>query len=255
MKPLIPGYLAPFILTGSVVMLSIVLVGIHRALKQAAWSREERNRTFWRAAFVLVGWFVVALITSVLGLYHATSLKTPTIQYALLTPIVLGVVLFWRWGLLRRVIEITPNEWLVGVQLYRVLGGIFLVLYATGYIPGFFALPAGIGDVIVGLLAPFVAAAYARGSDGAATTARWWNFAGLTDLVVAVGTGFLSSPSQLQLVAFDRPNNLISMFPLVMIPAFLVPLSVLLHFASLYKLRHEAEVRQLSSAALATPRG
>ena len=254
MKPLIPGYLTPLILTSSVVTLSMLLSGIRRALKQSSWSGKDRDRAFWSLTSVLFGWFAVALVTAILGAYHANSLKTPTIQYALLTPIVLGVVLFWRWGLLRRVLEIIPNEWLVGVQLYRVLGGVFLVLYATEYIPGFFALPASIGDVLVGLFAPFVAAAYARGSNGAFASARRWNFAGITDLVVAVTTGFLSSPSRLQLVAFDRPNNLITMFPLVMIPAFLVPLSVLLHFASLYKLRHEGEVRSFASAALATPR-
>ncbi len=44
-------------------------------------------------------------------------------------------------------------------------------------------------------------------------------------------------PSPLQLLAIDRPNELISSFPLVMIPVFLVPLSVLLHLASLKKLR------------------
>lgn len=252
MKPLIPGYLTPLILTSSVVMLAMVLSRIRRAVKQTAWSSEDRNRTFWSVTLVLIGWFAVALTTAILGVYHASSLKTPTIQYALLAPIVLGVVLFWRWGLLRRVIEIIPNEWLVGVQLYRVIGGVFLVLYATDHIPGFFALPAGIGDVLVGLLAPLVAIAYARGADGASTTARWWNFSGLIDLVVAITTGFLSSPSRFQLVAFDRPNNLITMFPLVMIPAFLVPLSVLLHFASLYKLRHEGEVRSLASPAFAT---
>ena len=80
MKPLIPGYLTPLILSGSVVMLSMVLFGIRRALKQTAWSSEERNWTFWSVALVLLGWFAIALVTSVLGLYHAISLKTPTIQ-------------------------------------------------------------------------------------------------------------------------------------------------------------------------------
>jgi len=40
-----------------------------------------------------------------------------------------------------------------------------------------------------------------------------------------------------QLVALDSPNVLISAFPLVLIPVFLVPLSILLHLASLAKLR------------------
>jgi len=254
MTPLIPGYLTPVVLTGSLVMLSLILLGISRAVKQIASSTKERNRSFWSVSLVILGWFVVALVTSELGLYHGASLKTPTIQYALLTPVALGVILFLRWGLLRRLIEAIPNEWLVGVQIYRVLGSIFLVLYAAGHIPGFFALPAGAGDIIVGLLAPFVAANYVRKSSGAARTAGWWNFAGLTDLTVAVTTGFLTSPSQFQLFAFDKPNHLISAFPLVMIPAFLVPLSYLLHFASLYKLRHEAKLGGGPTPALATAR-
>jgi hypothetical protein len=55
-----------------------------------------------------------------------------------------------------------------------------------------------------------------------------------------VTTGFLTSPSAFQLFAFDLPNELISQFPLVLIPVFLVPLSVLLHLASLTKLRRDA---------------
>jgi hypothetical protein len=47
-----------------------------------------------------------------------------------------------------------PPPWLIGIQLYRVLGLNFLVLYALGRLPAEFALPAGVGDVIVGLAAP-----------------------------------------------------------------------------------------------------
>ena len=36
--------------------------------------------------------------------------------------------------------------------------------------------------------------------------------------------------------AFERPNELISMFPLVLIPTFLVPLAILLHIISLIQL-------------------
>ena len=62
---------------------------------------------------------------------------------------------------------------------------------------------------------------------------------GLLDLVVALGTGFLTSPSPFQLLSLAAPNTLVSAFPLVLIPVFAVPLSVLLHVASLMKLRRE----------------
>jgi hypothetical protein len=81
-----------------------------------------------------------------------------------------------------------------------------------------------------------VAFALARGLRGSAGLARAWNVLGLTDLVVAITTGFLSSPSPIQELAFDNPNTLITAFPLVRIPVFLVPLAILLHLASLTKL-------------------
>ena len=154
----------------------------------------------------------------------------------MLSQVLVGIAL-WFVPAVRRAIEAVPQSWIVGVQLYRVLGVIFLVLYASGKIPGAFALPAGIGDVLTGLLAPIVALGYARGRPGAERRVLAWNLFGLLDLVVAVTTGFLTSPSPFQLLSLEAPNVLISAFPLVMVPAFAVPLSVLLHFASLAKLR------------------
>lgn len=60
------------------------------------------------------------------------------------------------------------------------------------------------------------------------------------DLVVALTTGFLTSPSPIQLLAFDRPNLLITTYPIVMVPIFLVPLSIILHGLSLWKIRRAA---------------
>src|SRR5258707_8663540 len=46
--------------------------------------------------------------------------------------------------------------------VYRVAGGIFLVLWAGGRLPWQFALPAGIGDVTTGIVAVVVAALLAQ---------------------------------------------------------------------------------------------
>jgi hypothetical protein len=116
---------------------------------------------------------------------------------------------------------------------------IFLILYAAGKLPGVFAWPAGLGDLLAGVLAPPVVA-YRRGPRENADLVSAWNLFGLADLVVAVTKGMLSSPSPFQLFAFDLPNELISRFPLVLVPVFLVPVSVLLHLASLAKLRRGA---------------
>jgi hypothetical protein len=219
---LIPDYLAPSVLIGSVAVVGALLIGLRKSVTASA---------------LLVAWFFAALAASWLGLYRGASTRVPTIQYGLLIPIAAGVALFWRWPALQKLIDRVPQSWVVGIQVFRVEGAVFLTLYAGGWLPGAFALPAGVGDVIVGLLAPIVAIAYSRGLRGSDGLVRFWNFLGIADLVVAVTTGILTAPSRLQLLAFDRPNELISAFPLVMIPVFLVPLAVLLHLASLEKLR------------------
>jgi hypothetical protein len=250
MNHLAPSYLLPNILIGSVAVVAIMLFGLHRALSRTEWPTKERGRAFWSILALLLAWFAGALVLSWSGFYQGTPTRVPTIPFGLLIPIAGGVVLFWRWPLLRRVIDAVPQSWLVGVQLYRLEGLIFLTLYAAGLLPGAFALPAGIGDVVVGLLAPVVGVAYARRTRPALL--RAWNLLGLADLAVAVTTGFLTSPSPVQLLALDRPNELISAFPLAMIPVFLVPLSVLLHFASFEKLHHTERQRRDLKPALAS---
>jgi hypothetical protein len=249
-----PNYLLPVVLGGAVVTVAAVLFGLHRALNLANWSTRDRRRAVSIGTVLLVGWFFAALLPSWSGFYRTAPVGIPTIQYGLLIPIVVGVALFWRWGAFRHAIEAVPQEWIVGVQFYRAEGLIFLLLYARGRLPAVFARPAGVGDVIVGLLAPAVAIAYAYKLRNSGALVRVWNWFGLGDLIVAVSTGFLSSPSRFQMFAFSAPNELISAFPLVLIPVFLVPLSVLLHLASLRKLRQTETERQLSHPLLASER-
>lgn len=238
----VPSYVSPLVLSGTLAAIAGLLFGIQRALKLAAWPARKRKQGVWILTLLLVVWFLAALLPSWFGIYRTAWFGTPTIQYGLLIPIIAAVAFFRTSQTLRDVVEAVPQRLIVGVQLYRAEGLIFLILYATGHLPGIFAWPAGVGDILVGLLAPVVAAAYARQSPNAAKWLRAWNILGIADLIVAVTIGFLTSPSRLQMFALDAPNQLIAAFPLVMIPVFLVPLSILLHVASLKKLEETSRV-------------
>ena len=230
------SYLTLYVGGGSIAMLAAVLVGLNAALKRSGWPQPEQSRAMRVVAGVLIGWFGIAVTLSWHGAFEGAPGRVPTIQYGLFVPIIVGVALMWRSDFVTRLIDIVPQQWIVGVQLYRALGVIFLIQYAMGHMPGPFALPAGIGDVAIGLLAPVIASRYARNPQAHAAEVLAWNLLGMADLVIAVGTGFLTSPSALQMFAFDNPNTLISAFPLVLVPVYLVPLSILLHIASLKKL-------------------
>lgn len=204
-------------------------------------SRSERpGRSIWRiiaAAFTLSGWFAVAIWIGKLDFYNGDTRPFPTIEIGLGVPIIAGFFLS-RTKAGRAFVQGLSQLELVSVQLYRVLGGVFLLLWAQGKMPALFAWPAGIGDVLVGVSAPFVA------RSGNSSAIRVWNILGIMDLVVAVGTGFLTSPSRLQLFSFTEPNLLITAFPLVLVPTFLVPASILLHIFSLRKLSGDATLRE-----------
>lgn len=230
------SFLTVYVIAASLATVVTLLLGLRAAIRRAGLAAPQQRRAFGLGTTLLVGWFLLALVSSWLGLYQGTDTRIPTIEFGLLLPIFTGAVLYWRSALLRRLVAAASQALIVGIQFYRVLGGIFLILLAAGAMPRVFALPAGAGDVAVGLIAPVAALVFARGLAGSTALVGAWNLLGLADLAVAVTTGFLSSPSPLQLFAFDNPNTLITAFPLVLIPVFLVPLAVLLHLASLAKL-------------------
>ncbi|MDA0230307.1 MAG: hypothetical protein O3B21_08965 [Proteobacteria bacterium] len=60
--------------------------------------------------------------------------------------------------------------------------------------------------------------------------------------------GALTSPGRIQLLANDAPNALISAYPLVMIPTFAVPLSIILPGLCIWKLRRMRADRQTAQA-------
>ena len=232
----IPTYLPYYVFAGAAVALITILYGLNRALANTAWPVPERTRVFGLSAVVLLGWLAVSIVLATMGVYHVDASAIPTVQYGIVLPILIGSLLIWRSETVARVIDAVPQQWLVGVQLYRALGVIFLILYSTGKLPGLFAWPAGVGDIAIGLLAPVVGYAYARAPRDTAGFVRAWNVFGILDLVVAVTTGFMTAPSLIQPIEVQPSSELMTVLPMVLIPIYLVPLSILLHLASLAKL-------------------
>jgi hypothetical protein len=207
-----------------------------RAAATAASGTGNRRPAAVRLATPLLGgWLVLAVVLAATGFFVTGPSEAPRIGWALV-PLVLGIALLAAFPGFRGAIDAVPPERLIGVQVYRVLGGVFLVGWALGILPAVFALPAGIGDILVGVTAPLVAKNLRNGHPASRRLAILWNVVGLADLVTAVTLGVLSSPGRLQRLSLDRPNVAISEFPFVIIPTVLVPLSILLHVFSLRSL-------------------
>ena len=150
-------------------------------------------------------------------------------------PLIVFFAAFWASAPFRELLMTADLSLLTAVQAWRFAGLGFIALYVHGVLPGAFAWPAGLGDIAIGLTAPWLALALARRPDFAASRLFVvWNLLGILDLVVAVGTGTLS-----QLLATDAAGGItttpMAQMPLVLIPAYLVPLFVMLHVTALFQ--------------------
>ena len=228
--------LSAFLVVANIAITLVLLFRVRLALLKQGKTKSEVLPIVSALGTVLFAWYAVALFLAYQGVFSsALNQQVPLIGFAIGIPIIVGAVLMTTLRSVREIIATIPQSRLVTLQFYRVLGAVFVILYMAGQLPGVFALPAGYGDVLVGVTALFVGAAEARHLAGRTQLVVLWNLLGLADLAIAVTTGFLSAPTRFQIFSLDAPNILIGSFPLVLIPIYAVPLSILLHLASLSK--------------------
>ncbi len=135
----------------------------------------------------------------------------------------------------RQIVRAIPETWLVGLQAIRVAGFLFLALMDMRLLPAEFALPAGYGDITVGLLALGVVYLLANRKPYARALAIGWNALGLLDLVSALTTGIIYIGPFAAQVAASGGSPLYLNYVLI-IPSFGVPLFALLHVYSLFQI-------------------
>lgn len=240
MTPQIPAYLIAFESAVRPFVAAVALGLIWMGALRMEGPAPSRYTTAAVLSVTLFAWLAIAQYLGSANVYFATSdSAVPTLLLALAIPLMIAAAGLWLSGSIASLVAAIPLPWIVAAQVYRVGGGIFLVLWADGRLPWQFALPAGIGDVMTGGLAVVVAARLARNAAGARSAVYAWCLFGIADLVVAVTMGAMTSPGRLHLLAFEAPNLLITSWPLVMIPTFAVPLALMLHGIVLWRLRKE----------------
>ncbi|QKG70634.1 hypothetical protein [Erythrobacter mangrovi] len=126
---------------------------------------------------------------------------------------------------------------IIALQGWRVVGAAFVFYWGYGLLPAAFAAPAGIGDIAVGLMAPFVAIKVARKLPGWERAANGLILAGMTDFIVAFSMGIALRDRGGEGMDFSQHTGLLAEFPLTMIPSFLVPMFIILHLIAYLNMR------------------
>ncbi len=186
----------------------------------------------WVMSVLLAVWFAFAVLGSANHVFQGKPSQPPVaLALAAALPVLVFLVWFQVSASFRQFVQSLDARTLVYVQSWRILGFDFVVLYSLGLLPGYFALPAGLGDVAIGLTAPIVAARWLRPESKPLYIA--WQLLGITDLVLALAFGATAG--------FVAPHGLtttmMTLLPSSLIPTFGVPLFLILHLICLMQIR------------------
>jgi hypothetical protein len=228
----LPIYVWALVLAGAIGIPAASCAVFYRGALAAGVGRRAATTLTATAATVLGGWIVVSALLARSGVYLQDPGEVVPWFLVAVAGTLIVLLLATRIPIFSRVLAEpgTPAR-LALPHTLRVVGVLFLIVMAQGHLPAAFALPAGLGDIAIGLSAPFVARRLARGT-GRAGALRF-NVLGILDLILAGSIGFLL----FRVVEVTPSTAPLFVLPLALIPTVPVPLALALHIVSLRRLR------------------
>jgi hypothetical protein len=190
---------------------------------------------------VLAAWFAIVMLLGMSGSFATPPGSPPfPILIGVTAPLIVFFTAFRLSPAFRAFVVSFDLRLMMGIQAWRVAGFGFLELYANGILPASFALPAGLGDIAIGATAPWLMLILINQPDfKASKTFIAWNMLGLLDLAVAVSMGAVGSALAAG-TAFGVTTAPMARLPLVLIPAYFVPIFIMLHVAALLQARRNS---------------
>jgi hypothetical protein len=169
--------------------------------------------------FTLSAWFCLALAFTVTGLFRTFS--APAVALTVWTLTAAALLACWKISDVRHWAATVHRRSLLAVHLTRFVGFYFLFLSKRGDLPEAFALPAGIGDILVAAGALVLMIVPQLGYSRRALLG--WNIFGFVDIIFVVF-------SALRLGLRDWVSMApLRQLPLSLLPTFLVPLIIVSH--------------------------
>jgi hypothetical protein len=225
---------------GTIVLVAAIIVSINALTGAMPISPSQRLALSVGAGL----WTGLAAALAAANLFLGSKSVGPAmIGMVIVSPLVAAAVATSISPSVRASLLGMPMPFLIGLNVWRLGGGFFLLLAAEGRLAGPFPTSAGWGDIITGALALPVAWLALRGQGKALV---WtWNAFGMLDLVAALALGIASANgSPLQIIHAGVGSAGVQVLPWSLIPTVLVPMFLIVHaviFAQLGRASRGAE--------------
>jgi hypothetical protein len=226
---------AGFILL-TVLFYGLLLRELKLALPQTDLAAAKQKRILNGTTMALIGWFVVVSILSLSGVLLDFSSLPPRFFILLIIPLITIIALTFSKKL-KMILQVIPSQNIIRLQSFRVFVELLLwMLFVRNLLPVQMTFEGRNFDIIAGLTAPVIAYFGFTKRTLPKPVIIVWNILCLGLLINIVTIAILSMPTPLRFFMNEPSNTIVAHFPVVLLPAFLVPLAYGLHFFSLRQL-------------------
>lgn len=228
-----------FIQTGFTLLTFISLFILYRMIRNAVhktdFATNKKRRILTGFILALLSWALLVSGLSLSGILSDFSSFPPKMIIVLIVPLV-TIVWAIRTKTFGEILIHIPADHIVKLQVFRVFVEVLLwLLVVANLLPAQMSFEGWNFDVLSGLTAPLIAYLLARNK----ISSKWlvvWNLVCLGLLINIVTIALLSMPTPFRFFMNEPANTIVAVFPIVLLPAFLVPLAYSLHLISLRQL-------------------
>jgi hypothetical protein len=214
---------AGFIAT-TVVFFGLLLSRLRKSLAATSFTESKKKKIFNGTLISLIGWAIVTSVLSLSGIISDFSSFPPKIGILLIIPLI-TIIWIIRTTEMKEILMHTPPESIIWLQSFRIVVEILIWrLFVDNLAPIQMTFEGRNFDIISGLTA-LVVAYFVASKRISSSLVIIWNFACLALLVNIVTIAILSMPTPFRVFMNEPANTIVTKFPIVLLPAFLVPLA------------------------------
>ncbi|MFZ1806255.1 MAG: hypothetical protein WAU36_03480 [Cyclobacteriaceae bacterium] len=226
----------------TLIFFGFVLKVLRNGLTQSTIAADRQRKIFRNVIIGLALWMVVLSGLSIKGFFSDFSGFPPRFVIIVSVPMITLV-----WALLiskttkQLLTHIHPRT-IINLQVFRVFVEILLwMLFTQNLLPVQMTLEGRNFDIIAGITAPLIAyLAYTKNLLSKNMVIAW-NLICLGLLLNIVVTAIFSMPTSFRYFINEPSSAIVTQFPIIWLPGFLVPLAYGLHFLSIRQLLNQKD--------------
>jgi hypothetical protein len=224
----IPAWVAPAFL--SVIFIPSLLLALltKRALNNS-------SSAFYTVLGFFGLYFTYVTLASWNGWFNKVFLPPMVLLYCTFPLAIFLFTVVFRSKPYRQLLDQVALDQLVQIHIFRLIGVFFLVFAYHDALPKFFAIVAGLGDMITAVTSIFVAQAIRNRAKNAKTLTMVWNIFGFADIVFTAVTAIVLT--KLSIDTGSMGVDTLAQFPFCFIPAFAPPVIIFLHVSIFKKIK------------------